>query len=257
MALITLISDWGANDYYTAAVKGMIYKNYPEANVIDITHQIKPFDVEQAAYVVKNVYENFPDGTVHLIGVNTEESINHPHSIAFYRQQYFIGTDNGIFSMIFEEEPEKLIILDILQDSGHFTFSGRDRFVKAAIHLAKGGKIEELGNEKGEMKRKLQFEPVVDKDAIRGVVAHIDTYQNLLTNIPKQLFTEKAKGKNFTIFLRSTSVNQINESYGDVPVGEVVALFSSSDMLEIAINKGKAASLLGIKRKFPVIVEIH
>ena len=184
MGIITLISDWGLNDYYAASVKGMIIKSLPEVRIVDISHQIKLFDIEQAAYILKNSYQSFPDGTVHIIGVNTEESENHPHSVAFYNNHYFIGTDNGVFSLIFDGDPDKLIYLDILQDSDKFTFSGRDRFVKAAVHLAKGGKIEKLGAERGEMKKKILFEPVVNHDTIRGIVAHIDTYQNLITNIP-------------------------------------------------------------------------
>ena len=256
MAIITLISDWGLKDYYTAAVKGMIFKSFPEANVIDITHQIPPFDDAQAAYILKNAYKSFPDGTVHIIGVNTEESVNHPHSVAYYDKQYFIGTDNGVFSMIFEKKPDKMVVLDILQDTDHFTFSGRDRFVKAAVHLARGGNIEELGSATDDLVNKILFEPVVDKNSIRGVVAHIDIYENLITNIPRSLFMKAVKGRSFTISLRTGQARTIHTSYDDVSPGNIVALFASNDMLEIAINKGKAASLLGIQKKFPVIVEI-
>ena len=115
MGVITLISDWGSNDYYTAAVKGMIYKYYPEAQIVDITHEISPFDVDEAAYVIRNAYKSFPDNTVHIIGINTEESLNHPHSVVYYNKQYFIGSDNGVFSLIFDNEPEEQIVLNILQ----------------------------------------------------------------------------------------------------------------------------------------------
>lgn len=256
MAVITLISDWGLNDYYTAAVKGMIFKHLPDAKIIDISHQITPFDVGQAAYVLKNAYPNFPEGSIHVVGVNTEESIDHPHAVAYFNKQYFIGADNGVFSLIFDKAPEKLVELDILQDSDHFTFSGRDRFVKAAVHLAKGGKIEDLGSKKEGLVTKMPFEPIVDSHTIRGIVTHIDTYENLITNIPKTLFQEKIRNKKFTISLRSADVKSIHTSYDDVPHGEIVALFSSNGLLEIAMNKGKAASLLGIHRKSPVIIEI-
>lgn len=257
MGIITLISDWGLKDYYSAAVKGMIFKLFPEANVIDITHEVPPYDEEQAAYILKNAFQSFPDGTVHIIGVNTEESANHPHSIAYYEKQYFIGTDNGIFSLIFDKEPERVIVLDILQDADHFTFSGRDRFVKAAVHLAQGGDIDKLGDEKKKLENKMLFKPVVDQNVIRGVIVYIDRYENLITNIPGTLFREKVKNRKFTISLRTGRVGKIHTAYDDVRPGEIVALFASDGMLEIAINKGHAASLLGIKRKFPVIIEIH
>lgn len=250
-----MISDWGLHDYYTAAVKGMIYRSFPEAKVIDISHEIKPFDVNEAAYVLKNAYKNFPDGTIHIIGINTEESLEHPHVVALYDKQYFIGTDNGVLSLIFEKDPDKLFVIDILQDSPNFTFSGRDRFVKAAVHLAKGGKPEELGSEKVRLTNKLAFEPVVDNETIKGMVIHIDTYENLITNISETLFREKVKNKKFTISLRSTDIKAIHDSYGDVPPGETVALFASSGMLEIAMNKGNAASLLGVHEKDSIIIE--
>ncbi len=256
MAIITLISDWGLKDYYVAAVKGKIYKMMPEAHVIDITHEIPAFDKEQAAYVLKNAFRSFPDGTIHIIGVNTEESANRPHVVVLYEKQFFIGTDNGIFSLIFENDPSEVVVLDIPNESDHFTFSGRDRFVSAAIHLAKGGKLSELGEEKGNIETKMLFRPVVNERSIRGQVVYIDRYENLITNISRSLFREKVKNSKFTISLRSGQANKIHDAYDDVPPGEIVALFSSDSMLEIAINKGHAASLLGIQRKFPVIVEI-
>ena len=254
MGVITLISDWGYKDYYTAAVKGVIYKSLPEAHVVDITHNIEPFNIDEAAYVLRNAYTNFPEGTVHLIALNTEESINHPHSVAFYKNQYFIGTDNGIFSLIFDSKPEKMVELDIPHETEHVTFSTRDRFVKAAVHLANGGKIEELGDIRSEMTDKMLFEPGIDKNFIRGMIIHIDPYENLVTNVPKKLFMETVKNKKFTISFRSNEVTKISYSYGDVRPGEIVAMFSSTDMLEIAINKGKAASLLGLKNKDAILI---
>lgn len=256
MGVITLISDWGDNDYYTAAVKGMIYKHYPEARIVDITHRINPFDVDEAAYVIRNAYKSFPENSVHIIGINTEESLNHPHCVVYYNKQYFIGSDNGVFSLIFDHEPEQQIVLDILQDSNHFTFSGRDRFVKAAVHLAKGGALEELGTERVELTTRIPFEPVKSENSIRGLVNHIDTYENLITNIPEALFREVVKYSAFQISMRSVKLNAIHNSYGDVRPGEIVALFASHGMLEIAINKGNAASLLGINKKDPVLIEV-
>lgn len=256
MGIITLISDWGNSDYYTAAVKGMILSQLPETRIVDITHQIEPFNSTQAAYIIKNAYKNFPEGTIHILGINTEESINHPHTVAIYDKHYFIGTDEGIFSLIFDGEPEQMIELEIMQDSENFTFSSRDRFVKAAIHLLKGDPIEQLGSQKKELKKKLLFEPIVDPNYIRGVVVHIDSYENLITNIPKSLFKKVVGNKKFSISFRSDSVSKISDSYGDVRPGEVVALFGSNNMLEIAINQGNAASLLGIGWNHTVFVNI-
>ena len=258
MAILTLTSDWGTKDYYVSAVKGKILSLLPEITIVDITHEIEPFNSIEAAYIIKNAYKNFPDGTIHLIGMNTEESMDHPHTVIFYDNHYFIGADDGIFSAIFEKKPEKIVEMNILQDTENFTFSSRDRFVKAAVHLLEGKPIEELGTVKTGLTEKLLFEPVINKDSISGIVMYIDRYGNLFTNISKKLFEEVVGKKKFTISLRSSSVDKISSSYGDVNEGEIVALFSSNGMLEIAMNKGTAASLLGVERyKHSVLITLN
>lgn len=256
MGVITLTSDWGLKDYYLSSVKGMIYQHYPEARIVDISHEIQPFNINEAAYILQNAYKSFPDGTVHLIGLNSEESIDSPHVAALFDKQYFIGTDNGIFSLIFEGQAEKAVVLDIMQETEKFTFSERDRFVKAAVHLAKGGKIEELGNEKEKLIEKFSFKPVVSENMIRGMVLHVDNYENLVTNINEELFRKVVTHKTFEISFRSYTVKTIRKAYSDVRPGEIVALFASNGLLEIAINKANASSLLGIIAKDPIIVDI-
>lgn len=256
MAIITLTSDWGDSNYYSAAVKGTIYRQMPDVRIVDITHKIPVFQIAQAAYVLKNTYPNFPDGTIHIIGVNTEESIDEPHTVAYYHKQYFIGTDNGIFSLLFEEEPEKLIALDISQETESFTFSSRDRFARAAVHLAGGGKIEDIGTIRQKINPSLTLNPIRDKDRIRGVIVHIDNYQNIVTNISRELLEDFVKKHAFQIQVRVGKIHKISDSYGDVPPGILLALFSSNNMLEIAMNQGPAAPLLGVDVGDAVIVEL-
>ena len=202
MGIITLTSDWGYTDFYQASVKGMIYKYLPTANIVDISHSIKAFDIVEAAFIVKNAYSSFPDGTVHIIGLSTEESIKHSHTIAFYDNQYFIGTDNGIFSMIFDKAPEKIVELDVLLDSSVNTFSSRDRFVKAATHLAEGKPIEDLGDPKTDLVNMFLFEPSADKNGIKGIVTYIDNFENLFTNISFDFFNKYINGKKFELLFK-------------------------------------------------------
>lgn len=256
MGIITLISDWGLSDYYVAAVKGMIYKFNPEAHIVDISHQVQPYDSVEAAFILKNAYPSFPEGTVHIIGINTEESLKEVHIVAYYDKQYFIGTDDGIFSLIFDSEPDSIFELDVTLESSTFTFSSRDRFAKAAAHLLKGGKPEELGPVKKGLVKKMLFKPVINEDSLKGMIIHIDNYHNLVTNISKNDFKKFTSGSKFEISFRSHKykVYKLHESYGDVRPGEIVALFTGNDMLEISINKGKAASLLGIRKNDPIVV---
>ncbi len=258
MGVITLTSDWGTADYYVGVVKGMIYKHFPEARIVDISHDINKFDSGVAAFMLRNAYPGFPKGTIHIIGVNTEESINEPHTIVYHSGQYFIGADNGVFSMIFDTEPEWMIELEIPQESSGYTFSSRDRFAIAAARIAKGDDPKSLGSPKKELVKKMLFNPVIDHDIIKAMVIHIDGYQNLITNIDQKTFEQFTKGRPFTISFRSQKykINEVNEAYSDVRPGEIVAVFASNGLMEIAINQGKAASLLGIHKNDPVIVSL-
>lgn len=257
MPIITLTSDWGHSDHYIGAVKGSILSLLPDVKIIDISHQVAPFNIEQAAFILKNCYKNFPKGTIHIIGVNTEESDKNPHTVVFIDDHYFIGTDNGIFSMIFDKPPKKIIELNIMQDSDYFTFSTRDRFVKAAIHLAEGKKIEDLGVERKKVNEKILFKPAVEKNIIKGIIIYIDSFENVITNITEQLFKKIGKGRKFSVLFRGESINKIYKSYNDVPVGEIVAIFGSNGHLEIAINQGNASGLLGLGINDTVMIEFE
>ena len=258
MGVITLTSDWGTRDFYVGAVKGMIYKHFPEANIVDITHDINKFDTGEAAFMLRHAYPSFPSGSIHIIGINTEETIEEPHTIAFYAGQYFIGTDNGVFSMIFDGPPEWMIELDIPQESTGYTFSSRDRFAIAAARIARGEDGRKMGDEKPELVKKMLFKPVVDQNAIKAMVIHIDGYNNLITNIDRSTFESFVKGHPFAISFRSQKykVTEVKDAYTDVRPGEIVAVFASNGLLEIAINQGKAASLLGIRKNDSVVVSL-
>jgi len=249
MPVITLISDWGAKDHYSGSVKGAILRYDPNVSIIDITHEISPFNIIQASFVLRNSYRDFPGGTVHIIGVNTDESEQTPHIAVAYNGHFFVGADNGIFSLAFDGAPEKIIEIEVPQDTDFFTFSTRDRFVKAACHIASGKPIEELGHPRSHLTEKHHFQPVVEPSLIKGKVIYIDGYENLFVNITRTLFEQNRRQRAFEIQLRNTEyqISKISNSYSDVGVGEIVALFGSTGYLEIAINQGNAASLLGIE----------
>ena len=258
MAIITLTSDWGLKDHYIGAVKGAIMRQLPGAVIVDVTHSIAPFDLNQAAFIVRNFYRDFPEGTIHIIGVNTEAGIESPHTLVFHKGHYFIGADNGIFSLIFDELPETIVELDVIQDSDYFTFPTRDVFAKVACHIAAGRPIAELGNPKKKIIQKMAFQPVIQGDLIKGKVIYVDNYENVFTNISESLFRSAVKNRKFAITFRSPSyrITSISKSYQDVSEGEMLAIFSTNGHLEIAINKGKASSLLGLKMDQSVTVEI-
>jgi len=255
MAIITLTSDWGETDYYPAAVKGHILQELPDAVIVDITHKIPRFDTRETAYVIRHAYGNFPRGTIHIIGVNTEESLDEPHLVVLYDGHYFIGADNGVFSLIFntDKEPEKIYTLDIPLDSEKFTFSSRDRFAKAAVMLARGETIETLGEICPELNKKLDYEPSFNTSGIRGMVIHIDSYGNAITNIPHSLFDRVVGKQSFSIYFRGYQCKTIGESYSDAGGNaNPVCLFGSNDLLEIGLRNATAATLMGLKLNDPV-----
>lgn len=255
MAIITLTSDWGTSDYYLAAVKGTILSSMPEVTIVDVSHHIRSFDIESAAFTLRNCFRSFPTGTVHIVAVNTEESIEHPHVALKYDGHYFIGADTGVFSMILgQDEPEEAVEINVLQDSGFFTFSTRDRFAKVAVMILKGIPLSELGDPRPAITRKFLFEPVVSGNVIRGQVAHIDAYENAITNISYELFRREQRNRRFEIYFAGYRIHKIDKGYLDVGLAELVAIFGTHGMLEIAIHKGKAASLCGLERTTQVTI---
>lgn len=246
MAIITLTSDLGLKDYFVSVVKGAIFSQLPDITIVDITHQIQPFNIQEAAYVLKNSYHYFPAGTIHIIGVNTESTPNTPHIALEIEGHYFIGADNGIFSLLFKKVPDKIVELNIFADGNSSTFPTRDVFVKAACHIARGGKLDLIGKEKKSVNERILFQPVTIGDNARGAVIYIDSFGNVITNITKQFVSEIGKGRKFTIRFGSHEIESVSKNYNDVVEGEIVAIYNASDNLEIAMNKGKASQLLNL-----------
>ncbi len=255
MAIITLTSDWGTSDYYLAAVKGAFLTQLPEAAIVDIAHDIAPFDLESAAFTVRNCYRQFPAGTIHIVAVNTEESKEHPHIAIRSGNQYFIGTDNGVFYMILGNEVDEAYEIDIIQDTNYFTFSTRDRFVKAAAHIAHGFPLAGLGEKREAIVQRYLFEPVTSLNEIKGMVVHVDGYENAITNISKELFDQIGKKRSFEIHIAGYVIKKIRLGYTYVGTAELLALFGTHGMLELAINQGKAASLCGFWRNTRVQIK--
>ena len=249
MAIITLTSDWGTSDYYAAAVKGVILSQVPNVTIVDITHDISPFNVAEAGFTVHNCYRNFPEGTIHIIAVETIESDVNPHVVVKAHGQYFISTDNGIFSHILDDEYEEAVFIDVEQDTNFYTFSTRDRFAKVAVMIAKGEPLSNIGAKREKLNNGGVFCAIVkNNNIIEGIVMHIDAYDNLITNISKELFDEVGKGRSFIIKVKGDlyTIDELSESYDDVDPLDPVAFFGTHGYLEIALNHAKMASLWGI-----------
>lgn len=258
MPVITLTTDLGLKDYYLASVKAAILGQCPEAVIVDISHQVQKFDILQAAFIIANTYRDFPDGTIHIIGVmpGTKEK---PSIAVFCNRQYFIGADNGIIPLIVGNQPCQAVEITIPRKKNSLTFPLKDIFVRAACHLARQGKLEDLGKPRNELLEKPGFKPVVTENSVRGTVVYIDDFGNVFINITGELFHEAGKGREFLISFRAGgySIKTISSNYNDVPPGEMLALFSSTGMMEIAINTGNASELLGIRLYDIILVDFE
>lgn len=259
MAIITLTTDLGLIDNYVASVKGAILKEIPETTIVDITHEIPSFDLQKSAFVLRNCYRDFPEGTIHIVGVNSESNTDIPHIAIFENGHYFIGADNGVFSLIFDNQPEKIVELTISQDTDRITFPTKDVFVKAACHIARGGTLEVIGTAKKELAVRTMFRAVSEQNIIRGIATYIDHYGNIITNITESQFKEFGNNRPFKILFRSAEyeITEISKSYCSVPDGERLALFSSTGFIEISMNKGNANKLFGINRGDIIRIEFH
>ncbi|MBS9774488.1 MAG: SAM-dependent chlorinase/fluorinase [Tenacibaculum sp.] len=275
MSIITLTTDFGTKDHFVGTVKGAIYSELPTANIVDITHEISPFNTTETAYIVKNSYKSFPDKTIHIIGVDSEISIENKHIAIELDNHYFICPDNGVISMITSEiEPSKVFEINI-HDYLESSFPVRDVFVKVATHIARGGSLSVIGKEIKTFKKTTEVQPKIinqETTSIKGEVIYIDNYGNVITNISKKLFTKVGKGREFKVVTRSCSFSKINNKYNDIvdysidkklrqTDGEKLAIFNSSGYLEIAIYRsnlktvGGASSLLGLNYRDTVSVE--
>jgi S-adenosylmethionine hydrolase len=259
LAFITITSDYGNNSPYSAAVKGAIYTQMPAAQIVDISNQVNPYNVLQASYLLKQVVWHYPLHSVHLICVDTNFAAHKQYIIAESDGQYFIGADNGIFSLLFEKMPVTFFIVREQYINKDDLFPEKNLFAYLAIQLLNGKNVTELAD-KGEPKNvKQSLMPVIEESLIRGNIVFVDGFDNAITNISKDVFEQKLAGRSgFKIFFsRKLFINYISKNYSDVTGGNELALFNESGFLEIALNSGKAGQLLGLQMGAAINIEFY
>ncbi len=248
MPLLTLTSDIGEQDYLVGAVKGRLLRINPDFRIIDITHRLSPFNYPQAAYVCRNAIKNFPEFTYHIILVNLFETKPEQLLLAFHNNQYFVCADNGLLGMILEGKPEMVLGIPLDKSEIKNTLYCVDVAAKAISQIANGAPLEKAGIPDAEYVQKNHLRPTLGEDWIEGQIIFIDNFENVIVNITKEQFEEQRKGRRFKIvFKRDEIIERISGSYADVPQGEKLVLFNSAGYMEIAINKGNAAGLFGLK----------
>ncbi|MEW4925409.1 SAM-dependent chlorinase/fluorinase [Algibacter sp. 2305UL17-15] len=265
MAIITLTTDFGEKDHFTGATKGAIYSELPDVRIVDISHNVSPFNIPEAAYIIQNAYSSFPKGTIHIIGIDAELNAENKHIAIKLDDHFFICANNGIMSMICSEiAPEKIVEINI-HDKIQTSFPVLDVFVKVACHIARGGTLDVIGKPINNIKPIINLKPYVneDKTKIIGRVIYIDNYGNVVTNVKRQFFETIQKGREFEITARHYKFKKILKKYSDIvnfqipeerrnDGGKGLVVFNSGGFLEIAMYKsdskkhGSAATLMGL-----------
>jgi S-adenosyl-L-methionine hydrolase (adenosine-forming) len=255
MALVTFTSDFGDTDYYVPAVKAKMLSINPQLNIVDISHNIQPYDIAHAAFLLKAVYREFPKGTVHLVAINSTSSMNDGFIGIKLDEHIFIGPNNGVLSMLSDHDPGIVVqFADIhIKDS---TFPAKDILAPISAKVASGAAIHDFGGPLQNIKKMLSRQFKASKKQIVGYVIRVDTYDNLITNIPKAVF-DKLNPGNFTIQFSREILTGLNESYADVEAGDCFAFFNSLGLLEIGINHGEGGKLLGLRLDSPVFINFE
>jgi S-adenosylmethionine hydrolase len=262
MSIITLTTDYGLKDHFVGSLKGKLLSEFSDAKIIDISHDIDPFNIAETSYIIGASYNNFPKGTVHLIGVDIELNKENKHIAMQWNDHYFVCADNGVLSMLIQKiVPQKIVEINI-HDRLPNDATDLDVFVKVACHLAKGGLLNVIGRETKNIKVATEIQASASDTLIKGNVIYIDHLGNAVTNIAKNLFLETGKGRPYEIQFKGKTIKTILPKYSDIAIsekyplkyyeGEKLAIFNEAGFLEIAIFRGNpdtfgsASSLLGI-----------
>lgn len=260
MRILTLTTDMGLNDHYVASLKGTLLSSVPDIQIVDITHTVNPFDITEAAFHVSSCFRDFPDGTIHVIGVDSEPLVNFGGSdgsfpsILEYGNQYFLCNDNGFFGAFLKEERPTALwrIEDFIKDPAAFKFPTKNILLKTAIAMLQGAKPESLGVPSNGYKTALALVAISETNLIKGHVIHIDSYGNAITNVHRTLFERFGIDTPFVIYFKRKDyfIDIISNTYNEVAQGEKVAVFNENGLLEIAINRGAKAGNGGAEQLF-------
>ena len=256
--ILTLTTDFGTQDGYVAAIKAAMLCVTPQLQFVDVTHEVAPQDVMEAAFVLRQAAAYFPEGTVHLVVVDPGvETMRRPIAARFTptgsdREHLFVGPDNGILSLLSDGDPSRCVVLDRPEHwrgpRASATFHGRDIFAPVAAFLASGGTLREVGTPTEEVTTLRWAMPRADDQGVEGWVVHVDRYGNCITNIPQETVDAHRAGRAVSVYAGSTIIRGVGTTYGHAAAAEPIAIFGSSGALEVSVNKGDASELLSIQR---------
>ncbi len=245
MAIVTLITDFGNVDYYIPAFKGEVLSTCPEVRFVDLTHNVEAFNINSAAYILKNTFKSYPAGTIHIVRVNESADLDQEILVCEHEGYYFIAPNNGVLSLVFNSINIPFVAF---KRSTFGNLSMDQLLCKVLKFIEEGEHLSEKGEVKKSIVEKLDMKPVIYEKRMSGLVTHIDHFGNIITNITYEDFEQGVKNRKFVInFRRLDTIDKLHQSYSDVPHGERLARFNNNKLLEISVNNGRADLLLGLR----------
>ena len=252
MQIVTLITDFGSKGYRTGALKGAILNAAPEIRLVDISHDITPFEISEAAFVLSASYPFFIPETIHIVNV-----YNYYHTenrLIFFKRdgQFFIGPDNGIFSLIFDDLGNEVYALNGESSRPDY----KQQIGEIILKIIAGQDLAEIGHRIDDARQKLLLQPVIAENQIRGSVIYIDRYGNAVMNIKIDLFEKIRAGRAFALyFKRHDPIRKVSRHFMEAEIGAPLCSFNAQGWMEIAVNLGRASELLGLKEGDAVQIE--
>ncbi len=250
---IVLLTDFGNSDGYAGILRGVLAQWAPKTPVIDLAHEIPPYDVVQAGLILYQAYSFFPKGSIFVAVVDPGVGSARRPLLVKTQDYYFIGPDNGLFNLaLFEQKIEKIIELtnpDYFLKKVSSTFHGRDIFAPVAAHLSMGTPLQHFGPELSHIQKLAEFTPEEKKGAILGRILSIDRFGNLITNLRRAYLLERFPNLAFQVTVKNKTLRDLKTHYAQGEKKKPFLVFGSSNLLEIAVNQGSAAGLLQLKRK--------
>ena len=252
MAIVTFLSDFGIKDHYVAAVKAKILSINPSIQVVDISHQVPLGDLAYGSFLLRSVYKDFPQGTVHLIAVDDPQNVPSEMIAVKAENHYFVGADNGLIGLV--TDSQNYIVSKLPLPGMPSSFPCKDILAPAAARLASGNEVADVGNAKDQFKKMINRHLRATKAQIVGSVIHVDHYGNLITNIDRTTFDQISQDRPFNLNFGREKAQKIHDGYYSVEPGDSFVFFNSQNLLEIGIKQGKASSLLNLNYDSPVII---
>ncbi len=254
MDIVTLTTDFGTKDYYSALLKGEILKAAPRCRIIDISHNIERHDIMSAAFFVKGIYLSFPKQTLHIVAVNTYYAPTNELILFENDGYFFLGSNNGVFSLVFPDiDPRS--ILEVPMNSRENIYQSLSLIVG---RLFQGKMIHEIGMPVQNYERRLALQAVISSDYIRATIMHVDVFGNVVVNLDRKTFERVRDGRKYAIYYKSDNpISTLSHRYSNVTVGDACAFFNDIGMLEIAINMGNAHQLLGLNKNETIQIDFY